>query len=318
MISSVVMTVAAWVAVLVKAISLRRGQDVILLVCFVILAFSFTLGIPALIPLLDAPLGGHNAVDLIRTLLFSVGIYLLSASIMRSTQPAGYRTLKFLAQTLLLLVIVAEIYSFSRIDAPSTVTEFMANFGDQSDAVAYRIAGITYTSLVLELTAVVCLVYWRRMKSRRFKIGLLMTGIGCVIGILSQLSGLELIVRNFYDDLGNLSPVGASAQTLDAAAVTIISVGMTIPAFGSRLERRSRDKTTQLLLADIEPLWENITGKHPHLVIRAAIPQDADTRLHRMLVEIRDCFLADSSLEADLSPNEHDRITRAESHLNRA
>ena len=84
-----------------------------------------------------------------------------------------------------------------------------------------------------------------------------------------------------------------------------------------RAQHYLRNKGTAALAADLEPLWNRATSVRPGLSQAdplATSADDAEGRLHREIVEIRDAMI-DPRITFDTSRADIALLERAESHL---
>jgi hypothetical protein len=161
-----------------------------------------------------------------------------------------------------------------------------------------------------------------RRKSQR--IGLRITAVGClfallyaaykVLGLVSI--GLELgLLPHGVRCSTPVSPVRCVfSVTAPALAVLLITLGLTLPAvvwpFSQFLRRRWESRS----FAALAPLWEDIAGAAPEVVLASAEfhdekhADDSDFFLHRRVIEINDGGLA---LRPHRSPRVQENAERA-------
>ncbi|MBT2487891.1 hypothetical protein J7E96_04960 [Streptomyces sp. ISL-96] len=172
-----------------------------------------------------------------------------------------------------------------------------------------------------------CKQTWKQSKHSRRKsqrIGLRITAAGCVFALLYAAYkvfglvsiGLELgLLPHGVRCSTPISPVRCVfSVTAPALAVLLITLGLTLPAvvwpFSQFLRRRWESRS----FAALAPLWEDIAGATPEVVLAPAgfhedeRADDSDFFLHRRVIEINDGGLA---LRPHRSPRVQEDAERA-------
>lgn len=310
---------ALWVLTAVRAANFRKGQDPTVLLCALVFALSFSTDIDEIFQPIDAALGGWNSTNLAGHLLFSTGVYLLARSIIQGARPPAFKTIDLWSRMALVAVLLVQLVSFTQIRTDRPVGAFIHAFGDQPAALWYSMSEIIFTMGVLGMTATVCFRYLGRMKSRRFRLGFLLTGIGCILAALTEAISIEFILRIYTRTLESMSVFGSLHSPMYTLAVLILTAGLATPPLMRTLSVRSRNRSARAFLAELAPLWRLATADRSHMRISA--DQSAISRLHRMVVEIRDASLNDPDLWPYLMSTSNGRIdelvTGAEALLGR-
>lgn len=137
------------------------------------------------------------------------------------------------------------------------------------------------------------------------KIGLRMTAVGCLLAlvyasykILVLLSlGLGLgLIHGEAPCSTPITPVRcALSVTTPALAVTLITIGLTLPAVLWPISQQLRRRWESRSYDALEPLWRELTGAAPNVVLGSeeleGEPNDVDLLLHRRVIEISDGIL---------------------------
>lgn len=297
---------ALWVLTIVRAAGYRRGQDPTVLACSLVFALSFSTDVDEIFQPIDEALGGWNSTSLAGHLLFSVGVYLLARSIIQGAGPARFRLIDLSIRAALGVVLCVQLVSFLMIRTDGPVGAFATAYGDQAAALWYSMSEIIFTIGVLGMTGFVCLRYLGRMRSRRFRTGFLLTGIGCALATLTEATSIEYVVRIYTRTLDSLSLLSALHSPLYVLAVLTLVAGLTTPPLMRTLGERTRNRTARTYLAELAPLWRLATAERSHM--RIAPDRSHTARLHRMVVEIRDAALNDVTVWPALMEASNGRI----------
>ncbi|HET6856277.1 MAG TPA: MAB_1171c family putative transporter [Streptomyces sp.] len=152
---------------------------------------------------------------------------------------------------------------------------------------------------------------WKQSKrSRRTsqRVGLRMTAVGCLFALLysaykvfvmiSLGLGLDLVAAHSRCS-SPLAPVRCLfSVTSPALAVLLITLGLTLPAVAWPFSQFLRRRWESRSFAALGPLWKDITGATPEVVLDPADAheddhaEDSDFVLHRRVIEINDGGLA--------------------------
>jgi hypothetical protein len=310
---------ALWVLTVVRAVGYRRGQDPTVLACSLVFALSFSTDIDEIFQPIDVALGGWNSTNLAGHLLFSTGVYLLAGSIIQGAGPSRFRLIDLSSRAALAVVLCVQLISFLLIRTNGPAGAFATVYGEQAAAVWYSMSEIIFAIGVLGMTGFVCFGYLNKMKSRRFRTGFLLTGIGCALAALTEATSIEYVIRIYTRTLDSMSFLSALHSPLYVLAVLTLVAGLTTPPLMRNVASRSRNRAARTFLADLAPLWSQATAERSHM--RIAPDQSDISRLHRMVVEIRDAALNDATVWPALMDSSNGRIeslvTGAEALLGR-
>ncbi|MDQ0078262.1 hypothetical protein [Arthrobacter oryzae] len=310
-----------WCLALCLLPDLKRRKDQSILVAAVTIATALTLNVDGIYRAGDSLLGNRNLLDLVANVFMVVGIYFLSRAILRAanvsdTVDIHNRT----GQSVLGMVVVALIVSFSLVDAPQTSTSFMKDFGSQWPAAAYSAVQFLYIGAVVAITGVTCFKFRGEMARPYFRVAFVFIGLGCALAVVLVLAVLGMDVLHL---MGEREAMTRLSYVYDAAflgAMVFLCVGLALPPVARRLERRSDARAADVLVERLSEPWDRITSGRSEIrlnVVPTAIDrQDAPKRrLHRMLVEIQDALFVDPNLAQSLSQNDVDVLRAAERHL---
>ena len=127
-----------WCLALCLLPDLKRRKDQSILVAAVTIATALTLNVDRIYIAGDQILGNRNLLDLVANIFMVGGIFFLSLAIVRAAdvkETVGIHN--GAGQSVLGVVVVGLIVSFSLVDAPQTSTSFMRDFGSQWPAAVY-------------------------------------------------------------------------------------------------------------------------------------------------------------------------------------
>ncbi|KIS27863.1 hypothetical protein TV39_09055 [Arthrobacter sp. SPG23] len=310
-----------WCLALCLLPDLKRRKDKSILVAALTIATALTLNVDSIYIAGDHVLGSRNLLDLIANIFMVVGIYFLSRAILRAADVSETVDIHSRAGLSVLgIVVVALIVSFSLVDAPRTSTAFMRDFGSQWPAAVYSSVQFLYIGVVVAITGFTCFRFRGEMARPYFRVAFVLIGLGCALAVVVVLAVLGM---NILHLLGELEAMTRLSYVYDAAlvgAMVFLCVGLALPPVARRLERRSDARAAAVLVERLFGVWDRITSERSEIrldlaqttIDRHDAPQ---RRLHRMLVEIQDALFVDPHLAQSLSQNDLDVLREAERHL---
>lgn len=311
----ILVSVLMWALVAVLLI-LRRGRsDRSITYSAVTIAVAMTLNIDAVYIWVDGLLGGTNVVTLLADLALMVGIFFLGRGVAKVTDDKRRIMRIALGRTLLAIALVGVAASFLLIDRGQTTTTFMLDLGAQPAAAAYSIIQFTYDGVIV--TAMAAAAARQIGRSRG---GDRLPAVSLLIGSLSGLAlALVIIAMDVAHLAGNLElmfGLGVVYDPLFLATFLFLCLGLAgQPALRWR-RARSRARATGALVDRVTPIWERASHVRPGLSQYGGefAAEDAETQLHRQVVEIRDALI-DPRVTFTLSDDERVVVDEAEAHL---
>ena len=139
--------------------------------------------------------------------------------------------------------------------------------------------------------------------------GMVTVVLGGVMGLLWLVwNGIIVVVAGMG---GHVSSDSLDvSRTLAAAAITLVSVGLTLPLCVLSAQRSAQRRRARLLLRLLGPMWSTMTELIPSVAASAPLPRDdPDAALYRHVIEIRDAQLR---LLRHTEPNVEERVEHAE------
>ncbi|MET3708862.1 hypothetical protein ABIB17_003511 [Arthrobacter sp. UYEF6] len=310
-----------WCLALCLLPDIRRRKDQSILVAAVTIATALTLNVDRIYIAGDQLLGNRNLLDLVANIFMVVGIYFLSRAILRAADASEIVDIhNRVGQSVLGIVVVALIVSFSLVDAPRTSTSFMRDFGSQWPAAVYSSVQFLYIGVVVAITGFTCFRFRGEMARPYFRVAFVFIGLGCALAVVLVFAVLGMDVLHLMRELEAMTRLSYVYDAAEVGAMVFLCVGLALPPVARRLERSSDARAAAVLVERLSGLWDRITSERSE--IRLNLAQTAvdrhdapKRRLHRMLVEIQDALFVDPHLAQLLSQNDLDVLREAEQHL---
>ncbi len=305
-----------WMLVL-SLLTLRRGRtDHSITYAAILIAVAMTLNIDDVYLWIDPLLGDTNLATLISDGLLMTGLFFLGRGVMHAGQ---YRPglVRFTVGVPALIVALAAIITlFFFINRGDTTTTFMMDLGAQPVAAIYSIVSFAYCGIVLTAMLVLAI---RQCTSDtgipRIPAALLALGSACGVALCIVVLIMDVSHVAGAIDLMNAAALGYNPLTV--LTFVFLCMGFAGQPALRFIKNRLRRVKTDVLIAQLEPIWFQALRKHPGL--SGALPEtsrfdDPEARLHRQIVEIRDAML-DPEAQLDVSESEIALLERAEQHL---
>ena len=312
----VLVSVLMWMLV-ASLLILRRGraERSITYSAFTI-AVAMTLNIDAVYHRVDRMLGGANVVTLLADLALMIGIFFLGRGVAKATEYRSRAVKIALGRALLAVSLIGATVAFALIDKGATTTTFMLDFGAQPAAAAYSVIEYAYNGVVVTVMAVVAA--WRVGQSGGME---RLPAISLLVGSLCGMAlSIVIIIMDVAHVLGGLPlmfGVGAAYGPLFLSTFVFLCFGLASLPVIRRLRARSHGALTDTLVRSIAPIWERASrarrsaSQHD---LAAFAAENAEAKLHRQVVEIRDAVF-DPRVSFTLSSSERAVVDRAEAHL---
>ncbi|WP_127817697.1 hypothetical protein [Microbacterium sp. CPCC 204701] len=311
----VLVSVLMWTLVAVLLILRRRRADRSIAYSAVTIAVAMTLNIDAAYIWVDGILGGTNVATLLADLALMVGIFFLGRGVAKATRGATRIVRIALGRALLAIALVGVAASFALIDRGSTTTTFMLDLGAQPAAAAYSIIQFAYDGVIMIAMAATAAqqIGLSRGSNRLPAVSLL---IGSVSGFVLS---IEIITMDLAHVAGNLElmfGLSAAYDPLFLSTFVFLCLGLAGQPALRWARARSRARATRGFVDRVTPIWERANRVRPGLSQfgEGLGAEDAETQLHRQVVEIRDAVI-DPRVTFELSDGERVVVDEAEAHL---
>lgn len=294
----------------------------------ILAAFACTLYVPAVYYGIDPFLGGQNRVGLATLLSLLLGFWQFRTAILL----AAVADIEVRRRQLTLgrwaagaaCTAVAAGFLTSRV--PVTDPNLPLTYGDQPGMAVFLWTGSAFIMWICVDIARVCRSHVPHMSTPAFRSAFTLIAVGCV------LFALVLLDRLLYGAVikveGTASPTAAILTSFywvgETCAVLLVSLGLLLPRLAGHLKHGTFGLHTRLLLWKISPIWNRIAFGQHELVLQdrrasrlSFFCRHAETQLHRRLVEIRDCEMANPETSGRLSAQDRSVVERAEHVLER-
>ncbi|MGW5877861.1 MAB_1171c family putative transporter [Nocardiopsis terrae] len=217
-----------------------------------------------------------------------------------SSNPRRDRHIRYAFTVLMVTIMMAALPAIPRTPAG----DFLLGVGGSVASLVYWGAWLTHLGTMLALATRLFLRQARQAPGGRLRVGLTLSGTGTTVGLLYVANKLGFMLGSLPGGPGTpLSPdATAMANTvLLNLSLLLVVVGTTLPApaVGAAIGK-ARDLRA---LADLRPLWKEISTQSPDVVLsRDYTPRwNTQLRLYRCAVEIEDGVLAlHGSMQADV------------------
>lgn len=308
---SVIIAVLLWGTVAFQLYGLRRRKDHNVLWFALSLTAALTITIDPFYVALDGLLGGRNLLHLISNLLMAVSMFCLSRAILSGIQRASTGGRIGALVALALSMTISTVFFFLT-DAPVSSTAYMLDYGSQFAATVHASGLFLYVGAVMGFTCWSILRALKAMTTSATRAGLLLTALGC----LSVVALCAVVMAmNTAHVLGRLDIVRAFIPVYDPlylSSFILLFAGLSIPPIVRRAAGRRREKRTNAMAVELQPMWERLVGTEGTIPQSLPDGTDATRRLHRRITEIRDALLRTAE-----TPSKDERLLLedAERHL---
>ncbi len=294
----------------------------------VLAAVACTLYVPRIYLLIDPSLGGLNYAGLLLLLFLLCGFWQFRTAIVLAMVPNGERRRRqvTVGRAAIACAGAAVAVGFFTSRTNASDQNFPLTYGNQPGMAVFLWSGSAFIIWVCFDIARVCRHNVPQMRSRAFRAGFALIGLGCLA------FALVLVDRLAYGAvLHNEGPHGADIGALDAfysigetLAVLMVSLGLIIVRMPGQLHRERLGFRSRILLIKLFPLWRKQTAQRPDLVLEPPIRnalntfrRHPETQLHRRVIEIRDCEMARGHMAPAMTPRDLSLLEHAEDVLTR-
>ncbi|MCX4747848.1 hypothetical protein OG455_20385 [Kitasatospora sp. NBC_01287] len=244
-----------------------------------------TLGLPALAVPIDTAFGVPNVAVLIKHLIGLVACGALVSFLTATARPELAPRLRRPQLAVLLTAQVGLVVSFALLRQSGEVAEFYQAYPGSVPAAVYALIVAGYLGSAMGFGSWLFGTYARRAGAGWLRTGLRVLGAGTAAGVLYSVLRICQVLLQLFD-----RPMFMSASMLDGiewAAIALVLLGSSIPAAdGARAAVRAWRTARRL-----RPLWAELTGAVPEVVLTARLGRSPRVLLHRRVIEIRDAAL---------------------------
>lgn len=307
---------------LIVVASRGKGKDASILWASISISVSMVLNVNSVYVLMDGWIGGQNCADLGANLLLLVGVYFLARAIDRGARPAapGQKALyEVWSKTGLAFAVPAVAILFYLIEAPTTSTSFMRDYGDQLAAGLYSAVQYLYIGAVMAAAGWTCLRFRKQWNTGIYSAAFALIGIGCLFAVLLVVHVLVLDVLHIIGDLESLSVLSGIYGVLNSAAFLFLCTGLALPPAGRKITAVVETARTSSVLEGLKPVWRQAIAGNAGLTLDlGVVPKRTALRrheLHRMIVEIQDALARDPEARNRIGTEGFEKLASASSYL---
>ncbi|WP_422759329.1 hypothetical protein [Paenarthrobacter sp. C1] len=264
----------------------------------------------------DAALGGVNYLALIQRAFLALTLLSMHIGIWRALAPAHPKRPVIFACVIAGISYGGQAALFMQV-APSITSSGMRQYESNPLVAAYsllmlaHLAIVAFAAMRLSVRYRPVLVSSRRRRSLSFvAVG---SGFAMTVAVLHAVGTVTDVVGSPPEILGTLERV------FTASAALVFAVAIGIPTFPRWLASARKNYLARRDLWDICPLWTKLRPEIDQYVIwpyrgreLEILSRNPAMRAHRRLVEMRDCFESDATLEGRLSEAELAKIRTME------
>lgn len=308
--------VLMWVLVVSLLTLRRRRTERSITYAALTISVAMTLNVDAIYTTVDAALGATNIATLLADGALMIGLFFLGRGIMKAGEYRPRWVRLALGLPALLLALVGIAFTFLLIDRGATTTTFMSDLGAQPAAATYSMIEFTYCGIVIAAMMILAGRQYRLGNgAQRIPAGLLL--LGSTFGVALCLVVLIMDLAHVVGNLDLMDAIAAAYGALYLLTFVFLCTGLAGQSIVRYVRDRSRCVRTGGLVNDLEPMWRRATLVRPGLSqthSSATSMEDAETRLHREIVEIRDAMI-DPRVSFEVTDHERALLGRAEDHL---
>ena len=305
-----------WALVASLLIFRRKRADRSVTYAAITIAIAMTLNVDAIYTATDPLLGGTNIATPVADALLMTGLFFLGRGVMKTGEYRPRLVRAAVSIPMLVVSLLAITATFLFIERGTTTTRFMSDLGAQPATAAYSIINFVYGGIVITTMLTLAARQFRHSTGvQRLPAALLTLGSG--FGVALCLAVIVMDIAHVTDQLDLMHAVQPAYGPLSLLTFLFLCAGVAAQPAVRRAQHYLRDKRTAALAGDLEPLWNRATSVRPGLSQAdplATSTEDAEGRLHREIIEIRDAMI-DPRVTFDTSRTELTLLERAESHL---
>jgi hypothetical protein len=301
--TEVIVAAFMWALVIALIATIRARLDQSVLYASGAVAMSLLFNIDPLYLSVDVWLGGRNWLDLFANLLLLTGVYFLSRTVLRAVNGPTYSSVPLRIGLAAVLAAIAVLFVF--IEAPSSSTTFMADYGAQLPAALYSIVQFSYVGLVMMTTAVACIRYRGSMTTPGFRVGLAIIAAGCLSTIALVLVILTLDLLHLVGS-PLMNAIGSLYSPVYVLSVVLLCTGFATAPLSRFVGRFVTRRRISASLKELGVILSHRAGEAP----TALAAESREAQLHRLVVSLRDAVTAQP--EEPLAPGDATALERAE------
>ncbi|MDI2035927.1 hypothetical protein [Paenarthrobacter nitroguajacolicus] len=264
----------------------------------------------------DAAIGGTNYLALVQRAFLTATLMSMHIGIWRAMAPSQLGRQVIFAWVIAATSFGGQVVLFIQA-APSISSSGMRQYESNPLVAVYSLLMLAHLATVAFSAMRLSVRYSRRLKSLRRRRSLTFVAIGSgfalTVALIHATMTLTDLVGSPPEFLGTLERI----FTASSAFVFALAIG--IPTFPRWIDSARRGFTARRVLWGLCPLWGKLQPEIDQYVIwpyrgrlMEMMSRDPAMRIHRRIVEMRDCFESDATMEGRLSQAELAKIRTME------
>lgn len=288
-------------------------------------AIACTLYVLGTFNALDPVLGGHNREKLPILVFLILGFWQFRNAILLAIVPESSRRLtQLVVGRLAVIAAIGTVTTGFFLSPFDSEPDVPLSYSDHPGMMVFLWAGAAFLLWICADIARVCHQHVPAMHSPIFRCGFRLMGLGCAVFCIALLGRLLFGIVSHAQGSGSVAStsLGLIYSTSEITAVVLVGVGLLVPRVVGPLSRGRIELQARFLLIQVRPVWTRLTADRHDLVLESPgsallsfFQPHPERRLHRWIIEIRDCELAAKSNEAGMRPQEIALVERAEKIL---
>ncbi|TFD16811.1 DUF6545 domain-containing protein [Cryobacterium sp. TMT4-10] len=313
---SLLVSVLMWLLV-ASLLILRRGRaERNITYAALTIAIAMTLNNDPVYQVLDGLAAGANTVTLVADVALMFGVFFLGRAVMKASEHQPWAVRLVLSRFVLVAALVAAVVAFLVIDRGGTTTNFMLDLGAQPAAAAYSMIQFSYCGIVLTAMAVLAARQLRSSKGvQRLPPASLL--VGSSFGVVLSGVVISMDLAHVASKLALMAAISVAYGPIFLLTIFFLCLGFAGQPATRTLQARARERRTRVLVDELGPIWAEATRVRPGISHNKHVPfhaDEAETLLHRQVVEIRDAMI-DKRVSFEVSDQDRHLVERAERHL---
>lgn len=290
----------------------RNGRDAVFMAAIFAGASSLLIA-PVVYLAADPAVGSINLTKLALNSFMIVGLWYLRSAVLHAVSPDADTRSPWLTRLPVVAALVLQAAFFVLTGPTTSTTQWGYEYHDRFPGALFSMTMIVFVAWSCAEIAWTCFRYVPRMR-QSFKVGFIMVGVGSLISTLVMMKMTQEVLSTFIAALLVFGVGHFPFAMAEMLAITLVGLGLTIPAVTGRAERRKIALRLEQTVAKVSAIRErSLQNADMDRVLKTAALATPQERLHRMIVEIWDAELAAGEGKTVLAPEDRDYVLLVES-----
>lgn len=277
-----------WTLVIILVLFRRARKERSVLMAATTIAIAMMLNDDDLYRIVDGWFGHRDIVHMLSAVLLMVGVYYLAQGISRT----GNKYLTGTAPKVILWAAIA-ITAVSFFLVPhmgETTDSFMRVYGEHLSAVVYSSTQYVYLLYVFSALSVTAINIVRHAPVAREKVAAVFMLLGCLSTLALSVNSIGMWITGWLGGLEAAEPWRPTYYLFQALLFLFMVLGLGIAPIARWVGQSRRERALERELNRLEDLWHDAIEARPAPDLDAG-HTDAEHRLHRRIIEIRDAAM---------------------------